>query len=145
MDWKREAIGKLRDYEPRKQAIRNVKAELAVLEDDLVNLPGVATDGIRITGSSGDRESSRLYNIARRVELERVLKQTRAQLDIVRRALMMLTADERRVLDRFFMRPIPSHVGKLCGELNIERSGVYRLKDRALHRFTIALYGATES
>ena len=38
------------------------------------------------------------------------------------------------------------NVERLCEELNIENPpGVYKRKDRALRKFTLAMYGVTES
>ncbi|MCL2563589.1 MAG: hypothetical protein FWE08_06100 [Oscillospiraceae bacterium] len=145
MDWKRESIEKLKGYEARRQAVKSVEAELAMLEDDFVSLQSTATDGIRVTGSGGDKESARLSNIARRGELARVLKQTKLQVTMVECALVMLSDDARRVLELFFIKPCEGYVEKLCGELNISKTEVYRIKDRGLYRFTLALYGATES
>ena len=58
--------------------------------------------------------------------------------------LEVLTDDERKVLDRFYINPARGNVDRLCEEFGIEKSQVYARKDSALHHFTICLYGCAE-
>ena len=48
------------------------------------------------------------------------------------------------ILDRFYIHPARGNAGRLCEELCMERANVYRRKDQALRRFTMALYGWEE-
>jgi len=43
------------------------------------------------------------------------------------------------------MNPAKGNVERLCVELYTEQSTVYRRKDVALRKFTIAMYGCLES
>ena len=45
--------------------------------------------------------------------------------------------------ERFYMCPEKGSVERLCSELGLESSSVYRKRDKALRRFTVALYGST--
>ena len=49
------------------------------------------------------------------------------------------------VLTRFYIYPERGGVSRLCEELGVEQSSVYRKRDKALERFTLALYGELES
>ena len=42
------------------------------------------------------------------------------------------------------IHPAQGNVDRLCEELGIEKAMVYRRKEFALRKFTIALYGAVE-
>lgn len=63
----------------------------------------------------------------------------------VDKALAILSDEERLVLDRFYLHPIKGAIEDLCERMNIEKATVYRRRDDALRRFTIALYGATDT
>jgi hypothetical protein len=56
-----------------------------------------------------------------------------------------LTPEERLVLLRIFILPESGSIQRLCDELNVEQSSVYRKRDKALEAFTLALYGRVES
>ena len=60
-------------------------------------------------------------------------------------ALAVLDDEERLILDKFYIHRAKGNVGDLCERLNVEQSTVYRKRDNALRRFTIALYGVTET
>ena len=51
------------------------------------------------------------------------------------------TPEEKLVLQRFYLSPERGSVERLCMELGVEQSSVYRKRDKALHKFALALYG----
>ncbi len=59
--------------------------------------------------------------------------------------LEILGAEDRLVLERFYVHPERGSVERLCGELGLEKSAVYSRRDKALRRFTLALYGGSET
>ena len=61
------------------------------------------------------------------------------------KALDALTAEERLVLERFYINPHKGSVDRLCEELGVERTAVYKRKDAARERFTKLLYGAVST
>ena len=86
-----------------------------------------------------------LNNIVCRQELQRSLEQARQWLETVNLALGVLTPAEKRILYHFYIAPTTGSMDQLCNDLGVERSSVYRRREKALHRFTLALYGAAES
>lgn len=145
MDWKREAADKLRKHEARKEALRSIPEEIRMYEEAFGSIRSAATDSTPVSGGGSTREDMMLSNIVRREELKVALKQARRAVAIVDRGLAALTEEERTILDRFYIRPAKGNVERLCGELKLEQSSVYRRRDAALHHFTIALYGITET
>lgn len=145
MDWKREAIDKLRCYAARKNAIVSIPQEIRRLEDAFAGIRSATTDGTPVHGGGSSREDMLLSNIAHRDELERSLRQAKDTVAIVDSGLAVLDDSERQVLDRFYMHPAQGNVDRLCEELNLEKSAVYDRKEKAIRRFTIALYGITET
>ena len=145
MNWKREAIDKLKNYETRQATLENIPKEIKRLELAYVGICSATTDGTPISGGGNSREDSMLSNIIHRDELKRRLKEARLWVAQVGKALSVLDDEERLVLDRFYIHRTKGNVGELCERLNLEKTAVYDRRDKALRRFTIALYGVTET
>lgn len=146
MNWRKEAADKLKDYQARKKAVDNIQEEISRLKAESTRIRSAVTDSTPIHGGGGStREDALLSNIALRDELKGRLQDTRRWLATVDRALAELTDEERLVLDRFFIHRAKGNVEILMEELHLEKTAVYEKKDRALRRFTLALYGAVES
>ena len=145
MNWKREATEKLRNYEIHKQATENIPKEIKRLESSFAGIRSATTDGTPVSGGGSNREDVMLSNIVHRDELKRRLKEARLWVSMVDKALGALSNEERMLLDKFYIHPAKGNVGELCERLNVEQSTVYRKRDNALKRFTIALYGVTDS
>lgn len=56
----------------------------------------------------------------------------------------MIEKAQKGLLDRFFIHQEKQAADRLAGDLHIDVKTVYRRKDDALCRFTVALYGKTE-
>ena len=94
-------------------------------------------------GASGYEE--RLINyIDRKGRLEQNLGMAQARVERIERGLSVLTENERLVLTRFYIRREPRYLDRLCGELGYEMRTIYRLKDSALKKFTLAMYGVKD-
>ena len=141
MNWREEAIARLRQYDGARKAAANLPAEVARIRG-VVESPGAAR-----TDTPGDSANSRedwlLGQLQRLEELERQLVHTRAWLAAMDGALSALTPEEKLVLHRLFICPQKGNAERLCEELNAERSSVYRKRNAALTHFTTALYGPT--
>ena len=145
MNWKFEAIEKLKEYTARKNAITSIPEEIKRLEEDAQRIRAASADATPVQGGGSAREDMLLSNIVHREELQRRLSDARRWVDIVDGGLSVLTDDDRLVLDRFYIHPMRGNVDRLCDELAVEKAAVYKRKEKALHRFTVALYGTTES
>lgn len=145
MNWKKEAADKLRNYTARQQAVNNITADLHRLACKAVSIRSATADGSPVQGGGSGREDAILNNLCRRQELERQLEQVQLWCSVVDGALAVLTEQERLVLDRFYIHPSKGNLDRLCEDLCLEKSQVYARRDSALHRFTTALYGFTES
>ena len=140
MDWKKEAVDKLRRYSAMRQAAESIPAEIKLLQADCTALrsPSFAA---RVKGSGSGREDALLNNMVKRQELAWNLKQVRQWLALTDRGLLALTPEERLVLQRMYLLPDKGAVETLCEELGVEQSTVYRRRDQAIRHFTLALYG----
>lgn len=144
MNWKNEAADKLDRYEAMRASLVNLPEELRRLEQEAEGLRAVDTEKLHVvtSGSSNDRL---LNNLVRRQELQQILEQTQSWVRSMDRALGVLEPNERLLLERMYIQPGKGGVQWLCRELDCEVSSVYRRRDKALHKFTLALYGTVES
>lgn len=145
MNWKSEAVDKLRQYEAKKLSLVNIPLEISRLESAACGIRSAASDGTPVSGGGSGREDMLLSNIVHREELERSLEQAKKWVATVDTGLAILSAEERLLLERFYVHPARGHVDKLCGELGLEKSQVYAKKDSAIRHFTISLYGCCET
>lgn len=136
-DWKNEAIEKLKDYEAKRQALRIIPREIEQLESELVGLKNAPVDE-----SNKDRI---LDCTMQRAELLRNLKHAHLWVADVSAALDILDQDDRRLLERFYIDGRSRAATELATEFIADIKTIYRRKDNALRKFTIALYGCTES
>lgn len=145
MNWKNEAMERLREYEAKKRAVRCIPEELAALEAASVKLRGAVVDGTPVRGGGSGREDALLNNIVKRQELQENLERTHKWLALTDTALGTLTPEDRQVVERFYIYPERGAAERLVAELGLEVRTVYRRRDEALRQFTIALYGCCES
>lgn len=145
MNWKSEAVDKLRQYEAKKLSLVNIPLEISRLESAARGIRSAASDGTPVSGGGSGREDMLLSNIVHREELERSLEQAKKWVAMVDTGLAILSAEERLLLERFYVHPERGSVDRLCEELRCEKATVYRRRDKAIHRFTLALYGGTET
>lgn len=145
MNWKSEAIEKLRKYDAMKQALRSIPPEIKRLELKAQSIRSATSDGTPVQGGGSAREDILLSNIVLREELKRDLEQAQIWVDQVDAGLDILDKEERLILDRFFIHPLKGAADRLSGDLSVDVKTVYKRKDAALRHFTISLYGATES
>lgn len=144
MDWKREAMEKLKRYNAMKQSLRSIPEEIGRLESEMQSIRSATSDGTPVSGGGSGREDRYLSNIVHREELSRSLEQAKVWVRLVDTGLAILSQEERLVLDRFYINPAMGNVDRLCMELGIEKSQVYTRKNSALHHFTLSLYGCAE-
>lgn len=145
MNWRNEAIEKLRRYDAMRQALRNIPEEIDRLKAEATLLRRVSTENIHVKGGGGRQEDARINNIVQRQELEQTLRQVKQWLSVADRGLLALNSDERLILQHLYLYPQKGAIQRLCNELGLEQSSIYRKRDQALHRFTAAIYGFLES
>ena len=143
MNWKAEAVDKLRKYDAMKMATINIPQEIARLESKATAIRSKTADSAPVCGGSSNREDAMINNLVERNELERELSNATAWVDIVERAMVCLQQEEKTILQRLYIYPQKGALARLCNELGVESSSIYRRRDQALQTFTLALYGAT--
>ena len=132
MNWKFEAVEKLRQYEAKKQSLKSIPEEVKRLESAMRSIRSATADGTPVAGGGSGRE-------------DRSLEQAQKWVALVEAGLEILSQDERLILERFYIRPEKGAADRLAGDLNLDVKTVYKRKDAALRHFTVSLYGGIES
>lgn len=144
MDWKQEAMEKLRQYCARQTAMQAIPDDIAALEAEAEGLRGMRMDGMHVKGG-GAREDMLINNIVKREELKLAMDQANRWVSRVDRGLAALDEDERLVLQMLYIVPAKGNIERLCEQLCMEQASIYRKRDKALRRFTLVMYGCMES
>lgn len=145
MNWKTEAVEKLRRYNAMRTAVENIPQELQRLEVDAVSIRAAQTDKPTVKGGGGRREEALMNNLLHREELQRAEQMARLWVGTTDRALSVLSPEEKLILHSLYISPVYGGLEELCGKMQLEKSSIYRKRDKALERFTLGLYGALES
>lgn len=145
MNWKQEAVEKLRRYDSMRRAVINIPEEISRLKGEYSAIGTPALERIAASQDPRRREDRMMDNIVCRQELQWSLEQARQWMETVSRALGVLDPEERFVLHQLYMYPQTGGVEQICEKLGVEKTSVYRRRDKALQKFTIAMYGAAES
>jgi len=145
VNWKVEAMEKLRKYDLMHRAMANIPAEIARLQAEAAAVGAGVPERLPGNREAHKQEDRLLNNLVCRQELQHTLEQVRQWTDTVTHALAALEPEERLVLHRLYIDPREGALEMLCQNLQVEKSSIYRRRDKALEKFTLAMYGATES
>ena len=143
LNWKKEAVNDLRTYPQRKESIENIRERIAVLEEQFTSLHGVSAD-TPVMGGMSRQEEKMLNNISEREKLTSSLKIAEDLVKLTEKGLAVLDKRERQVLEGFYFEKSDNNVERLCEKFHLEKTRLYEIKDIALRKFTIAMYGTVE-
>lgn len=139
--WKSKAKELLEDHEAKKQSLVNIPERIRELEENLARIRCSKTDSVRVKSSGGSRDNEYIENIVEREMLQKNLEDARELVGRVNSALSVLSDEEKKLLERFFIKKEREACFNLAEELKIDRKTVYYRKEEALRKFTIAMYG----
>lgn len=142
MNWKEETMDRLRRYPAMRNSLEAIPRELERLTEEA---QGIKSMRLGVVGNRTirARENRLLDNLVRRQELEMQLHRAGGWVEDTDDALELLTAQEQKILRRLYMEEADATA--VCRELGMERSSLYRYRDEALRKLTLALYGGMES
>lgn len=135
MDWKICAVEDLRRYNLMKVGILNSQDKLRAIDTS-----------VRHARSSAEKPHKRLDSrvVDAIVESERLKANITAAKNLtslIERGLGSLSDDERKILELFYMKDTSKPAAHLINELGYSSRSIYRARDRALEKFTLAMYG----
>ncbi len=138
---KKEILDELRRYEARKQSISSLRNRISMLADNFGRLRRAQANVDPVQGGGSYMEEHLLNNM---VEKDRLMENLRVTSKVVKwleQGLNTLTAEERLVLEYFYINRLEGYREILCERLSVEQSKLYHLKDQALEKLTRVLYG----
>lgn len=138
------AINRLRDHSARVVALDTITAQIETLELQYSAIRSATTDSEPVSGGTNRREDMLVSNILKREALKNDLEIAKREIEITKKALSVLSADERRILELFYINRQSGYIDRLCDELCVERSRVYTMKDEALRKFCLAVCGTVD-
>lgn len=142
--WQVICIADLKAFKGKEKSIANLEAELAEIKSRCGSIPAMRYDKERTSGGEPHNPADQWLNdLVLREEIEAQLRAVRFEVVKVRRVLDQLTEEERAVLGGFYMNRSNRYIDRLIGTLHLERSSIYRLKDRALANYALIAYGFT--
>lgn len=132
MNYRKWLIEDLQTLERYRSSIAQMTSEIETLRAEFTAIK--ATNYDKMPKASGDniQEEKLLTNIAKRDELEANLKATVLHVEDMDRLLSMLSNDERRIVQRMFVKREKYAADNLANELGYETAHIYRLKNQAL-------------
>ena len=141
MNWKEEAVEKLKNYRFMRNATESIPQELEQLRAEAW---AVQTGIGKLGGANIRSQEDRLMNnMVRRGDLEVQFQRAENWVRVTDSALAQLTDQERQMLTQMYIDGMD--VMTVCRKMGVERSSLYRCRDVALRKLTLALYGAMES
>ena len=144
MKWSDCAIQDLRKYKYLEASLESIPERMEALRCRLEAIKRATTDKVPVKGGFGRYEDNLLDIIVERERLKYLYRANKILLELIEMGLASLDDTERLVLDRFYIDRPKGHVERLMEELNYEKSRVYEIKNQALYKFTIAMYGIVE-
>lgn len=145
LNWCVFAIQRLKDYNDRLEAADNLTEQINKLEGDFTAIRSASTDGTPVQGGNENKlEQALIQNIATREELKKNLDFVKHEIAITEKGLAALTKEEKNILTRFYIDNSKGYVDRLCDELFVSKTELYRQKDKALKKFTMVCYGIVE-
>lgn len=148
MKWTEIAVEKLQKYRALRASLTNIPEQIEVLELKFTGINNSQTDRIPNRSGGNRWEDFVIDNISEREELKLLFMMNKKIVNTIKRGLAALSEDEQLVLEYFYIQHQPKYADKVAEkiteELNIERAEVYRLKERALQKFVLNMYGLPE-
>ncbi len=145
MDWKMELVDRLKNHRYQKCA-QDTLPVLIQQEKDHVEEIRRFLDGAdpkRQTGKSLEYQLMSCLALIR--ELKRNLSRASESVWEMEAGLSTLSETDRMILDSFYIYPAKGCVDRLCDSLCYGKSTIYRLRDIALARLAVELYGIGDS
>lgn len=143
MNWKEEAKRELRNYEPLKTSLPNIKLRIEAIQARKTSLKTMSDD-TPVMGGGSTYEDRLLNCIVEEERLKATYRADKIRVELIERGLAMLNETERAIVEEFARNRPGRAVEILADRIGYERAQIYRLYDQALYRFTLAEYGIPE-
>lgn len=143
LDTRKATINALEDFTVMELAAQGHDAQAATMIDDLTSPRSTQLDGMPHAHDPHAGEQRLAATLDKIDLLAQRTRQAREYLDWFLPAWQSLTGDDQYVLNTFFLGEgsQDDRVMTIADHFYVERDTVYRKKNRALERLSVALYG----
>ncbi len=141
MDYIREAIEQLREYNLMVASVSTMQEQLEALKLEKYNIKAQVITREPKGGGTSEPDDNIANNIFKRRVLINSIVATNKKINCIDKSLTILENDEQKVLKRMFIIGSHNAIDDLSEELNLSKSQIYRIKEQAIRRFARAMYG----
>lgn len=145
MDWKKCAANDLQRYESMAMGLVNLKDRIELIKNKLETVSSHSAQSVPMKGGGNIYEDRVTNLIVEKDRLEMNYAFDSQLCEMIERGLETLDETQRLTLTRFYINGEKRCAERLGLDLGYESSQIYRIRDRALHKFTLAMYGMIES
>lgn len=140
MDIIKDAEMYLEGYWDLKDSVKNIKAEIRLLEEDISSVKSLDYSGMP-QGSGASLPDDKLINlIYKKQSKESMLRRTEEKIAFIENILSKLAKDEDgKVLKAYYIDCLRGE--ELEKEMCTCERNIYRIKKKAIRRFAIQLFG----
>ena len=145
MNWQKEAIEDLKNYNNLKEGIKSLKLRINSLNNNYKAIKTGDFSMQKVQGGKNKSSDERLIdNIAQRERLALVLKADQMLAERIEQGLQALNEQERLVIEELVIKDKKNAIIELSRTLAYEKSKIYTMRNEAIKKFTIFMYGITE-
>jgi len=144
MDYIREAVEQLSNYNLLVASLTIMQGQLEALRLEKYNIKAQIISS-EPRGGGGEPDDKIVNNIFKRKILINNIVATNKKINCIDKSLAALDKNEKRILDRVFIIGGKNGIRDIAEELTFSNAQVYRMRDKAIRRFSIALFGICAS
>lgn len=141
MKWEKEMECKLKEYPYKRNALFNLEDRINYLNSTMYGLGASYRDREPVQGGGNKAESQYINRIVEKMELEKNLENIRNDLEWIEKGLECLDPIEKKVIDSFYLTEYKVSKEKLAQEMGYNKQHLYKIKDQAIYKMTLHLYG----
>ena len=141
MNWEKEVISRLKNYNYRKEAITNLKSRIGYIESNLTSVKTVSIDKDPIKGGGSKQEDILINNIVEKDLLLRNLKYCQREVEELDKAFEILTNTEYQVIQKLYLVNYRINLKDICNEMGYSKSNIYNISHVATKKLALYLYG----
>lgn len=148
MNWKRIAEDDLKDYQKKKNSLKQVASKIDYYNTKLYDAKGISYTPTPIDGGGSKYEDDMLDSLIKKQRLEDKYKDTIEFVKWVDKGLNLLSERDRNII---YICYIEEHSSKskrwidyICSSYAVSKSKAYDLRDEVLRNFTLNMYGCIE-
>lgn len=143
-NWQENAIEDLKELTYLKDSVRNLEEQIEALDAQILNIRNSSPKQIQVLGMGKSREDLLIELIDRKERLLLNCEVAQDKLKRMRRGMKALTKREQLVLNEFFVDRSKRYMENLKEKLGYEERQIYRLRNEALKKFTLSMFGVVD-